>query len=91
MFAAKASKNTSAVALRDVAGAIVTESVHLNREVMFFEEDVTVDPLARMSDRISTRLIGGHLQSQGFYGFRLKPNSKGYTTIFIHAGHMEIV
>lgn len=98
MFVAAAQVGTHAVALKMVNGIVTTEHVTLKRDVMYFEEDVMIDPLGRMGvnadgssiGTLSDRTVGGAYQSRGYYGFKLPKNRKGYQGIFIHTSNLEI-
>lgn len=91
MFFATAPKGTYCKALRESTAGVTLDGVVLSKSVGYGEESVVGDPLGTFASPMSDHVIGGRLTREGFYGFQLPKNSKGYASIWIHTSDLIIV
>jgi hypothetical protein len=62
----------------------------IKEEVMYFEEDVEIDPVGKFGCGPNQKSIGGDWARKGYYGFKLPENKSGYKLILIHSNDIEI-
>lgn len=68
------------------------ESKVIKKEVMYFEEDVAIDPIGKFGCGPQySKTIGGDWARKGFYGFKLPNNKSGWDIMLVHANDIEVV
>lgn len=60
------------------------EAKKTNKEVIYSLEDVQVDPVGKLGSHKESVSLGGQFARDGFYGFKLPNNKKGYETMLVH-------
>lgn len=77
-------KGTNAIAVKFNGLATITDKKVIKKEVMYFEEDIAIDPIGTFGCGPQQKTIGGQWASKGFYGFKLPENASGYTLLLVH-------
>jgi hypothetical protein len=62
----------------------------MKKEVMYFEEDVAIDPIGKFGCGPQYNTIGGDWARKGFYGFKLPENKSGYEIILVHTNDIIV-
>lgn len=71
-------------------GSPTIEDKVLKKEVMYFEEDVRIDPVGKFGCGPQHNTIGGTWARKGFYGFQLPGNKSGFELLLVHASDIII-
>jgi len=66
------------------------ENKIIKEEVMYFEEDVAIDPIGKFGCGPQYNTIGGQWARKGFYGFKLPENKSGYDILLVHTNDIVI-
>lgn len=71
-------------------GAPQLDKKVLKEEVMYFEEDIAIDPIGKLGCGPGDITIGGDWAKKGFYGFKLPENKSGYSIMLAHSNDIQI-
>lgn len=89
-FIVKQGTKVQAVIFNSYGSAPTIEKKEMKKDVMYFSEDICIDPLGKLGAGPQSNTIGGSWAKMGFYGFELPENSKGYKIMLVHANDVEI-
>lgn len=79
----KIKKGTTVFAVRFKGKSVViTDQKVIKKQVLYTELDVKADPTGNLGDKSFP--TAESFASEGFYGFQLPKNSKGYEMMYVH-------
>lgn len=90
MRAFQVKKGTQAQKLVESAGGPKLVGVTVDEDKLFFEEQVSIDPLQKYVQN-GPRTIGGSLAARGYYGFRENPDDLGGEVLVVRTDQLEVV
>lgn len=70
-------------------GIPVIEEKTMNEDKMYFLEDIAIDPLGKHGISPQNKFVA-HFAGEGYYGFRIPENSKGYEFILVHSKYVDV-
>lgn len=67
----------------------VIEEQVMKEQKLYFLEDITVDPIGKHGLSHDNKLVS-RFANEGYYGFKLSENSKGFDFILVSSQYIEV-